>query len=385
MFGSEVLDVAIGLVFIYLVLSLICSAACELLESFWKRRAEYLQRGMSELFGGASGSALVKAIYDHPLVSSLFHGEYEEGKTGNLPSYIPAHNFALALMDIIGPDAGTDGMRSGAAGATVPMSAAPPGNFPGMGYPYSMAPLSAEAMRNAIQKNLGTNETARQALLTLADAAGYDPVKVRENIEAWYNSSMDRVSGWFKRTSQLTILALGFAVSMAINADTMTITNSLATDKAVRSSLISAAAEYARRPDASAQRPAPAAGTAPAGDATPPVGATPPVTAVPTEFTSNIPACQVDLNSPDCRFQSNLRQIRQSGLPLGWAPSVSTSDPRRIPQTLQDWLMKILGIGLTTLAISMGGPFWFDTLSKLIVVRSTLKPAEPNSSTTSGK
>jgi hypothetical protein len=351
MFGSEVLDVAIGLVFIYLVLSLICSAACEVLESFWKRRAEYLQRGMSELFGGASGSALVKAIYDHPLVSSLFPGDYVEGKTGNLPSYIPASNFALALMDIVGPSQ-ADGVRSGAAGATGPM--------PG-------PPFSAEAMRNAIQKNLGTNETARQALLTLADAAGYDPVKVRENIEAWYNSSMDRVSGWFKRASQFTILALGFAVSMAINADTISITNSLATDKAVRSSLISAAAEYVKRPEA------------PAGDSTPRLAA------VPTEFTSNIPACQADLNSPDCRFQANLRQIRQSGLPLGWTATVSTFDPRHVPQTLQDWLTKILGIGLTTLAISMGGPFWFDTLSKLIVVRSTLKPAEPNSSKTSAK
>src|ERR1017187_7249588 len=98
MFGSEVLDVAIGLVFIYLVLSLICSAACELIESFWKRRARYLRRGLQELFDDPKDIGLVAEIYRHPLVSSLFRGPYEPGNTANLPSYIPARNFALALM-----------------------------------------------------------------------------------------------------------------------------------------------------------------------------------------------------------------------------------------------------------------------------------------------
>jgi hypothetical protein len=31
---------------------------------------------------------------------------------------------------------------------------------------------------------------------------------------------------------------------------------------------------------------------------------------------------------------------------------------------------------LTALAVSLGAPFWFDTLNKIMVVRSTVKPSE---------
>src|SRR6266480_262554 len=122
MFGSEVLDVAVGLVFIYLVMSLICSAACELIESFLKRRSRYLQRGLQELFDDREGTGLVQEIYRHPLVNSLYRGQYQPGVTKNLPSYIPARNFALALMDIIGPGGPlgqSAGKRSAAAGSTI--------------------------------------------------------------------------------------------------------------------------------------------------------------------------------------------------------------------------------------------------------------------------
>ena len=51
MFNSNVIDVAIGLVFVFLLLSLICSAANEILESFLKQRASNLERGIQEMVG----------------------------------------------------------------------------------------------------------------------------------------------------------------------------------------------------------------------------------------------------------------------------------------------------------------------------------------------
>jgi hypothetical protein len=338
MFGSEVLDVAIGLIFIYLVLSLICSAACELIESFSRRRSLYLHRGLQELLNDPMGLGLVREIYQHPLVSSLYRGTYQASNRANFPSYIPPRNFALALMDVIGSRA-ADGGRSGAAGATL-----------------STGTISAESLRSAIVTNLASNPQASQALLTLAEAAGYDPVKLRENIEAWYNSSMDRVAGWFKRRSHMTVLIVGIVLSVAINADTISIANSLATDKALRTSLVRAAAESAKRSDAAA----PASG------------------ALPDEFTRTVPACQVDVNSADCRFQANLRRIRGAGLPLGWSslPGGVAADPRGLPQSASEWAMKLLGVLLTALAISLGSPFWFDTLNKVMVIRSTVKPKE---------
>src|SRR5207253_6528501 len=96
-FGSDVLDVAIGIFFIYAVLRLICSAIHELLEAFSKNRAKDLERGLHELLGGGSeASPLMHDLYNHPLISGLFQGKCEP-HSRTLPSYIPARNVALAF------------------------------------------------------------------------------------------------------------------------------------------------------------------------------------------------------------------------------------------------------------------------------------------------
>ena len=102
MFGSNILDAAIGLLFVYVVLSLICSAAHEILEGFLKYRSSDLERGLRELLESNSQNTMVtETVYNHPLIGGLFKGKYVPGKTHNLPSYIPAHNFALAVMDLV--------------------------------------------------------------------------------------------------------------------------------------------------------------------------------------------------------------------------------------------------------------------------------------------
>jgi hypothetical protein len=324
MFGSEVLDVAIGLVFVYLILSMICSAVCEMIESLARKRADFLESGLREMLSDDKGG-LVRQIYDHPLVSSLFPGSYEPGHTRNLPSYIPPANFALALMDVVG--------LLGSIPNATPVSAAGPGGLP------TASVSSPERIRATIRAAGASSPLVSRALMVLAESAGYDPAQIRIHIEAWYNSSMDRVSGGFKRRSQAILLTLGFLISLAINADTISITNSLATDKSVRTSLIAAATEASKGPpplNSSASNDH----TAGTGDA----------------------------------FEKDLGQIRNAGLPLGW--SASQNDLRHIPVTWRGWLAKLLGITLTAFAVSLGGPFWFDTLNRFMAVRSTVKPDE---------
>src|SRR5258708_16509062 len=106
MFGSTVIDIAIGLVFVYLLLSLICSAANEVLENLLRNRAKDLEKGIKELL--QNNDDWVAKIYNHPLVSDLFDGTYKSGGR-NLPSYVPSSNFALALMDVVLPGEGTKG------------------------------------------------------------------------------------------------------------------------------------------------------------------------------------------------------------------------------------------------------------------------------------
>src|SRR4051794_29869861 len=132
MFNSGVLDVAVGLIFVYFLLSITSSALSELIEGMLKKRARNLERGIRELLGGKDQTVWAQKLYSHPLISSLFPGTYDPTKLGDkwykgyqgryLPSYIPRRNFALALMDIILP--GEDAQRSGAEGAT-PRNAEP--------------------------------------------------------------------------------------------------------------------------------------------------------------------------------------------------------------------------------------------------------------------
>ncbi|HWP77167.1 MAG TPA: hypothetical protein VNU03_21775, partial [Methylomirabilota bacterium] len=53
MFGSAIIDIAIGLVFVYLVLSLVVTAAQEVLETIIKLRGAHLAKGIEKLLGEA--------------------------------------------------------------------------------------------------------------------------------------------------------------------------------------------------------------------------------------------------------------------------------------------------------------------------------------------
>jgi hypothetical protein len=100
MLGWEILDVALGLVFIYLLLSLIASAVREAAEMVIKARAVHLERGIREMLQDPTGAEWACKIYTHPYVSSLFKDTYNRKRTRwvgwNLPTYIPA-----ALVDTV--------------------------------------------------------------------------------------------------------------------------------------------------------------------------------------------------------------------------------------------------------------------------------------------
>jgi hypothetical protein len=64
-------------------------------------------------------------------------------------------------------------------------------------------------------------------------------------------------------------------------------------------------------------------------------------------------------------------------LPIGWTGwDANVDDPRRMPDTVMAWVLKIVGVLLTAFAVSQGAPFWFDLLNKVMVIRSTVKPKE---------
>lgn len=316
MFGSPILDVAIGMIFVYLLLSLICSAANELIEAKLKNRAKDLEAGIRNLLGD---KGLADKIYSHDLISGLFSAA--KGK----PSYIPAKTFALALMNTVFP-AGTTG--GGAAGTVL------------------------ESLRTTVSNLPETDPAApiKQALLALIDDAQGDVNKLKANIEDWFNAAMDRVSGWYKRRAQVIIVVLGLLVAIALNADSAYIARHLSTDPAMRNSLVSAAQAYAQQQNQPGQNGQQASVSAQAS------------------FNENLARLE-GLGLPiGWSIGGDDPRLTWPGLHF-WHREFWT-----------DWYSQIrfhwLGWLLTALAVSLGAPFWFDMLNKFIVVRSTVKPKE---------
>lgn len=309
MFGSEVLDVAIGLVFVYILVSIICSAVREGIEAWMKTRATFLEHGIRELLGDNAGKGLARDVFTHPLVFGLFSASrYEPGgqterpsmfrRGTGLPSYIPSRNFAMALMDIAARGPGVNTLNSS----------------------HNARPMSVDGIRRGIL-NL-QNPRIQRVLLTALDSAEGDLQKVQANLEAWFDSSMDRVSGWYKRSTHAILFGIGLFIAVSMNVDTIAVVDHLYRDQGARAAAV-AAAENA---------------------------------------------------TADITYEQARRELEKLQLPIGWETyDIHFTKPANWEREL---LVPWFGWLLTALAATLGAPFWFDVLNKIMVIRSTVKPRE---------
>ncbi len=283
MLGSQILDILIGMAFIYLLLSLVCSAVNELIASVKSLRAKTLEQGIRTL---VSDEKLAQKIYKHPIIKGLYKGD-------RLPSYIPARTFVMALLDIAVPTK--------------------PGE--------SKTIQDAQELASKIDANTELSNDIKQALTTLIASAEKDLNQARTNIETWFDDSMERVGGWYKRETQKIVLMIAVVTTVALNADSVMMLTLFSRDTALRASVVAAAEDAVRK----------------------------------SEPPANVSA-----------------QLEKLQAPLGWSfadPMQSPQDLRRFPQNGAEWFSKFAGLLVTTIAISLGAPFWFDLLNKLVQLR----------------
>jgi hypothetical protein len=401
-FGSELLDVAIGVVFIFFILSLMLTSAREIIEGVLQTRAINLERGIRELLNDANGTGLAKLLYEHPLVSSLYRGDYPALKKrfftrndkwlrapfrSNLPAYIPTRNFATALLDLAGRGAANAGVVD--------------------------TPLTFESVRNALKANVPDPKVRRAIGIALDQAQG-DLEEARRNLEKWFDSGMDRVSGWYRKQTQTILILLGFLVAFGLNINTLTIASALYQNPALRSVAVTqaqAAVEASKRQSAAGGDEAAlrqligcGAKLAPAGTSTPSKAGTagagaaekaaapassnasaasragPPAPASADgagSASGASPAAQPTQAEADILCAEH--KIKSLGLPMGWG-DLRPAHPWEF-KTWGGWVgsfpwSSIWGWILTAFAVSLGAPFWFDLLNKMMVIRSTVKPHE---------
>jgi hypothetical protein len=430
MFGSSIFDTLLGVVFVFLLVSMLVTIINEMIAAALRSRAKWLRRGIEQLLG----STWAKNLYDHPLV-------FATARTEKGPSYIPSRSFANVMMDLI-----RDGNTTLAqARAALQAALATAGTGPGVTVTQlhlalqqaaaaAMAPgangkpktggerLAADIaqLRGTLPTTVGgaiteiqkfidalpiahiresidniTIDQIRKPLLALYDDAESDVEKFKQNVEIWFNNAMDRVGGWYKRRAQLVTFGIGVVLAVAINVDVIDIARHLHSDPGMREALVAEAAAYARV----APRELVSAKTSPACLAGNPVDeANKPC---PPKPGTGADAGQPEDNPEklEARYRAVYAELNKLSLPIGWGgkPAADTKQqvqpgqPARQDQPGKEikeaalgffdeftntWTSHLLGWLITALAATLGAPFWFDTLNRLMAIRSAGKSPE---------
>ena len=387
MFDS--LDVLIGLITVYLTLAFACTAMVEALAASFKTRGKILEKGLREFLAGdlTEGKPFVDEFYKHPLVWSL-----SRGKDG-LPSYIPPKIVGQVVEALVMANGAVTRPKEAADDPPLDAVHSPPldtaeevyvkGLFGGLlrNVIGEAAVLRAEGSARSLYEGIenlpgGSENQVKGVLRALLRRAEGDPVRFRAAVEEHFNLVMDRASGWFKRHQQLVALLVSAVFVGVGNVDTFSIATSLSQDKnkSMRENMISYAEEILKKDDSKLAEKAPIVSDHPVEDA---LG----------------------------KYAEALSALNQvGGLQFGWtsrdiqgrdmspsADSATTVDRRTVGDTkVADtpvpkewrWFEKAIGLLITTFAVSLGAPFWFDLLKRFMQVREAgkppCKPAEPD-------
>lgn len=198
MFNSPILDLVILLSFTYFVGSIMLTAINEAIAAGLKTRAKDLAYAIENLFlnNPQWKQFVLDKFNQSAFIQSLMNNAQQH------PSYIPAKNFVLTIIEQLNPNE-----------------------------------YNAEKITTAI-KNSELPQIAKNLLLTLwakceaKTTEGVDKIKLfEEELEAFYNNSMERASGWFKRKTRRILLVMGFVLSIILNLDTIAIVNASLKDK----------------------------------------------------------------------------------------------------------------------------------------------------------
>jgi len=156
----------------------------------------------------------------------------------------------------------------------------------------------------------------QERLQTLLAGVGGDVEAFKAGLESWFDASMQRLEGAFKRHAQLFLFAVGLIIAIAANASAIHVATRLWNDDASRVAVADSAGSLVT----SGQKPE--------------------------------------------DVQRTIDALEISKLPLGWDPAPAGWD---VAVHAAGWLA-------TAFLVMLGAPFWFDLLSRFIALRGATKP-----------
>jgi hypothetical protein len=190
---------------------------------------------------------------------------------------------------------------------------------------------------------------------------------MRLNTETWFNESMDRLSGWYKRKATLLAFLIGLVLATILNVDSIDLAQHLWREPAVRDALVANATEFSNE-------------------------------------NTTLPTLEIEDNQVGSAVDYFNEQFKDLNIPLGWVyesvPLASNQACRFIPigqnvfwgfkdnsaldenrclrisnapVNATEWNLKVMGILFSAFAAAQGSPFWFDILKKFVNIRGSGK------------
>jgi hypothetical protein len=265
-----------------------------------------LKQGLEQLL---QDPEKVRQVLEHGLVDALSRS------TNGTPSYIGVEPFTAAVLDVV--------------------KAADPNTVRKISdFQASIAALPDSKLK--------------QSLTAILDSAGNDLASFKKGIGNWYERSMDRVSGWYKRYAQKWLLGLSLGLAVVCNVDTIHIIRVLSSDPKLLAETVNQAVNTAKAATSQAS-------------AAPAMEPAPNITEDATQAISQL------LNNANVAM-NNLANL---SVPIGWSEAQwqYLRDPGHLVSAFLGWF-------LTGLAASLGAPFWFDTLQRFVNIRGNGRSPE---------
>lgn len=383
MLSSPVIDLAIGITFVFAVTAALASLLTEFIARFLGLRGAYLLSGLRELVdGGDTPTALTDVQKDYGDIQTLIkNGPPTAGKApddpvaeGNAPAGNAPAGPSVTGALLGGPILGNQGVAgqlstrkltlgettgtgslptiTSKSGSKRPQLRSLPSYISARSFADAVIDLvvpnaQGQTTMDDIQTNLQVlPDPFKTSLEALVKNANGDVSKFRTSVEQWYDDHMDRVSGWYKRRTASITLVVGAIIVVILNLNALTIGRTLYTENAVSAAVSSVAAKT-------------------------------------TSCSSADQSCLANLDS-------ELSAAAASGLPVGWGTvractqkgvvcgwwerrgilSPFGGDGSQAAQVL----LVLLGFLIMIFALLPGAQFWFGLLTKLNTLRATGPP-----------
>lgn len=306
--GSSIIEVGVGLILVFVLLSIIASQINNIIKNALNIRGRYFQSEMDAL---VKDPALVQQILSHPSIEALLSGDMVKQITADDLANVMVDNLAGSgeRLELLERLSNTDMVRQ------------------------LLVLVEDPALKVELEQVLKTARSLSDAKMKLID---------------WFNSGMIRVSELYKRRLQFMSLVIGALLAILLNVDTIYVARTLWNDPVLRQATAEAAVVAAAKIDPEA----------PLSDDL--VESVEEAQATVSQFLS--------LRLPiGWHYQSLVEgPIIQVGSisPLEDTRNLWNLTPANNPNWAMLFLQKVIGLALTTIAVMQGAPFWFDLLRK---------------------